>query len=58
MFRRTAILRPLSQGYKKESEIIPKDDVPDDVGRPKHVARLSKKRILFIHQLMHVVSCL
>jgi len=33
--------KDIKRGYKKGSEIIPKDDVPDDVGRPKHVARLS-----------------
>jgi hypothetical protein len=53
LFRPSAIRKPSSQRYRKESEIIPKYDVPDDVGRPKYVAGLSKKRVLFIHRLMH-----
>jgi hypothetical protein len=51
-----AILKPSSQRYGKKSELIPKDDVPDDVGRPKHVALLSKKIVLIIWLCLFLIT--
>jgi hypothetical protein len=40
------------------SEIIPKDDVPDDVHRPKHVAWLHKNEFSFPYNTVAVSVCL
>jgi len=43
---------------ENESEIIPKDDVPDDVHRPKHVACLHKNEFSFFYNTVVVFVCL